>query len=150
MKVAIPQWQDRVSPVFDSATRLVVVEVVRGHERNRSEWPLMAAEPSRRAAELLQSGANVLICGAISWPMEMAVRTAGIQIVAQVCGQLEEVLNAFLEDRLSDAAFLMPGCRGLRRRYRSDYDRHHRDRDASVPGVSGRHDESNYERADST
>jgi predicted Fe-Mo cluster-binding NifX family protein len=150
MKVAIPQWQDRVSPVFDSATRLVVVEIVRGRAQDRSEWPLIACDPTRRAAELLQSGANVLICGAISWPMEIAVRSAGIQIVAQICGQVEEVLNAFLEDRLSDSAFLMPGCCGLRRRYRSDYDRHHRDKGSSIPGVSRRHHESDHERANPT
>lgn len=141
MKVAIPQWQDRVSPVFDSASRLVVVEVARGRERRRSDWPLISCNPVHRAAELQRSGADVLICGAISWPMENAVRSLGIQIVAQVCGQVEEVLKAFLDDRLSDPAFLMPGCCGRRRRYRSKHGHLHRHENASTPGTSGSKDE---------
>lgn len=140
MKVAIPHWQDRVSPVFDSATRLLVVEIARGRERGRSESPLVSCHPTHRAAELRRSGADVLICGAISRPLEDAIRSAKIQVVAHVCGQIEEVLKAFLNDRLSDPVFLMPGCCG----------RHQRDRkptsrptfqEEGIPEVSARREQ---------
>jgi len=123
MKVAIPHWQGRVSPVFDVAARLLLIEMADGCECGRGELPLMATNPTHRAGELSRSGTDVLICGAISWPLEMAVSSAGIQIVAHVCGQVEEVLRAFLEDRLSDPAFLMPGCCGRRRRFRDGHSR---------------------------
>ena len=117
MKVAIPHWQGRVSPVFDAATRLLLVDVADGHESGRAELPLTATDPTQRAGELSRGGTNVLICGAISWPLEMAVSSAGIQVIAQVCGHVEEVLRAFFEGKLSDPAFLMPGCCGRRRRF---------------------------------
>ena len=123
MKVAIPHWQGRVSPVFDAATRLLVVEMGDGRESGQGDWPLTATDPTQRAAELSRSGTDVLICGAISWPLEMAVSSEGIEVIAQVCGQVEEVLSAFLEGRLSDPAFLMPGCCGRRRRFRGGHGR---------------------------
>jgi predicted Fe-Mo cluster-binding NifX family protein len=118
MKVAIPHWQGRVSPVFDAASRLLLVEAMEGGESGRAEWVLSATDPAMRAGELQRSGADVLICGAISRPLEVAVTAAGIRVIAQICGQVEEVISAFLGGRLSDPVYLMPGCCGRRRRFR--------------------------------
>jgi len=35
MRLAIPTWNDRVSPVFDTASRLVLVDVEQGTEQGR-------------------------------------------------------------------------------------------------------------------
>ena len=137
MKVAIPHWQGRVSPVFDAATRLLVIEVADGHECGQVEVPLMGSNPAHRAKELARSGTGVLICGAISWPLEMAVSSEGIEVIAQVCGQVEEVLSAFLEGRLSDPAFLMPGCCGQRRRFRGGRGRRRACEDRHLTGEPG-------------
>lgn len=126
MKVAIPHWQGRVSPVFDSANRLLVADIVAGRIGERLHRPLVARDPAHRAAEVLEGGAEVLICGAISWPMEMAVCAVGVQVISQVCGQVEEVLTAFINQRLSDPAYLMPGCCGRRRRFQGGSGRLHK------------------------
>jgi predicted Fe-Mo cluster-binding NifX family protein len=115
MKVAIPHWQGRVSPVFDVAGQVMVVEVNGGIERGREDVVLDVEDPQARAARLSQAGADVLICGAISWPLEMAVSAAGIQVIPQTCGDVESVLAAFVDGRLGQDAFLMPGCCGRRR-----------------------------------
>jgi predicted Fe-Mo cluster-binding NifX family protein len=135
MKVAIPHWQDRVSPVFDAATRLVLIEMADGRECGRADWTLVATDPAQRAGELSRSGTDVLICGAISRPLEMAVTSEGIQVIAQVCGKVEEVLKAFAEDRLSDPVFLMPGCRGQRRRSRGRHGRGHARENSDLTGT---------------
>jgi len=116
MKVAIPQWQGRVSPVFDVAGNVLVVEVDNGVEQTRREVVFDAEALQRRAVRLAETGANVLVCGAISWPLEMAIVATGIEVVPQTCGNIEGVLAAFIEGRLDQYAFLMPGCCGRRRR----------------------------------
>ena len=116
MKIAIPYWQGRVSPVFDVAATLLVVEVEGNTERSRQDVPFQIEEFQARAARLAELGVGVLVCGAISRPMEIAVRAQGIEVVPQTCGDLECVLHAYVGGRLDQASFLMPGCCGRRRR----------------------------------
>jgi len=115
MKVAIPNWRGRVSPVFDVAKQVTVVEVSGGVQRSRHDVILDATDPQARVARLRQSGADVLVCGAISWPLEMAVSAAGIDVIPHTCGDVESVLAAFIDGRLRQDGFLMPGCCGRRR-----------------------------------
>jgi predicted Fe-Mo cluster-binding NifX family protein len=119
MKVAIPQWQGRVSPVFDVAGSLLVAEVTDGIEVGREHVVLTATDPVRRAEQVVQAGAEVLICGAVSWPLESALSAAGVVLYPQVCGAVEEVLEAFRKGRIDEAAFVMPGCCGRRRRHQA-------------------------------
>jgi len=119
MKVAIPQWQGRVSPVLDVAERVLVVDLIAGGEVSRRDAALAAGGLLERARQLRQIGAEVLICGAISRPLELALEGAGIQIIPHTCGQVEEVLAAFIRGQLDQEVFLMPGCRGRRRRFRA-------------------------------
>ncbi len=119
MKVAIPHWRGRISPVFDVAGSVLVIDVADGVEQARQDVALEAEEPRARAERLAQTGTNVLVCGAISWPMEMALSAKGIKVIPQTCGEVEQVLAAFIGGQLGQDAFLMPGCCGRRRRFRA-------------------------------
>jgi predicted Fe-Mo cluster-binding NifX family protein len=118
MKVAIPTWLGRVSPVFDVAAHVLVVEAGESGAVGREGWTFDTEDPSARAVRLVETGAEVLICGAISLPMERAVASRGIRVISQVCGDVDEVLQAFFTDGLQKETFLMPGCCGRRRRRR--------------------------------
>lgn len=120
MRIAIPQWQGRVSPVFDVAANLLLVEVADAREAGRHEVALTATDPAKRAQEVARLPADVLICGAISWPLELALRSAGVEVISQICGQVDEVVRSFLLGDLANDAFRMPGCCG-RRRYRGGH-----------------------------
>ncbi len=115
MKIAIPQWQGRVSPVLDAAANLLIVEATDGQGCWGGELHLAAADPIERAQEIGREGADVLICGALSWPLEAALSSAGIRVVSHICGSVDAVLEAFLGDSLGRNAFVMPGCCGRRR-----------------------------------
>lgn len=117
MKVAIPCWQDRVSPVFDTAANVLLVDCENGRERQREDRPLMRTAAAARARELRELGADVLICGAISAPLESVLSASHVQVIGFVCGSVEEVLAAYLRGGLPDPAFSMPGVRGWRRRF---------------------------------
>lgn len=118
MKVAIPVWQGRVSPVFDVAGQLLVVDLNRSTEIARRQEPLPEETPDRRSQRLTSLGIETLICGAISQPLEAILADAGIDVVPRICGDVEEVLRAFLSTGLPDDQFAMPGCCGQRRRRR--------------------------------
>ena len=125
MKVAVPRWTGRVSPVFDVAKRLLVVEIERGIEVSRNEARIEERELLSRAKHVAQLGVNVLICGAISLPLEAMLASAGVRVIPHTCGPVEHVLRAFVSGSLTDQAFLMPGCCGRGRQLRH---RHRRGR----------------------
>lgn len=116
MNVAIPTLEARVSPVFDVAQMVVLVELDGDRELRRQTLPLHSQDVTRRVAELSQLGVQVLICGAISRPLEATLVAAGIRVIPQTCGPVEEVLRAYVAGQLNDRAYLMPGCCGGRRR----------------------------------
>ena len=116
MKVAIPTWQGRVSPVLDVARSLLLVDLEAGVEGRRRLEALEETGVLARAARLRGLSADVLICGALSRPLEQALVSAGIEVIPHVCGNVDEVLGAYLAGRLRDRAFLMPGCGGCRHR----------------------------------
>jgi predicted Fe-Mo cluster-binding NifX family protein len=112
MRVAIPLWQGRVSPVFDEATRLLLVDVFEKQEQHRQEEHLIARNPFERAQALPKLGVDLLICGMISQMQQTALASAGIRIIPHICGSMEEVIAAFLDGRIESGALLMPGCGG--------------------------------------
>lgn len=116
MKAAIPVWQGRVSPVFDVARRLLVVEIVDGVEAGHIEHDLQIESPPARAKRVVELGVHVLICGAISRPLEAILAAEGVHVIAQTCGDVHEVVEAFAAGRLNAPVFLMPGCPGRGRR----------------------------------
>ena len=124
MRVAIPISDGRISPVFDTARRLVLVDVEDGREFRRTEKVVEEPEMGPRVRRVAGLGVDVLICGAISRPLEAMLLSAGVEVVPQTCGQAEEVLQAFVSGEFTEQAFLMPGCCGDRRRFRGGQPRH--------------------------
>jgi len=113
MRVAIAVWNDRISPVFDTSSRLVLVDVEQGTERGRRIVEVGADSfPTQRARRLTELGVDVLICGAISRVLAELVSASGVVVIPWVSGPVEGVLRAYLTKRLSDSRWRMPGCRG--------------------------------------
>lgn len=110
MNLAIPVWQSRISPVFDTAERLLLVDVEDGAEISRMEYPLAGLAPSQRAKRLAELNVNVLLCGAISRPLASMLGKSGVQIVPWISGEVNDVVPRYLNGQPLDGRFLMPGC----------------------------------------
>ncbi len=116
MRVAFACWQDRIAPVFDTTHRLLLVEVVA--RRVVSEVAATLAEdlPVQKVLRLVEWEVGTLVCGAISRPLQELVAAYGIEVIPFVAGDLRAVRQAWLDDRLQDEEFIMPGCCRCRRR----------------------------------
>jgi len=111
MKIAIAVWGDRVATVFDAAERLLIVESKGGLSSEPARLPVSGVSIIAKAAAVKTSGVDVLICGAMPRPVEYMIETAGIQVVPFIRGAVADVLAAFLNGKLDDHVFVMPGCR---------------------------------------
>ena len=134
MRIALPIHEGQVSPVFDWARRLLVVDRVapgsfakatrRGRpaapgasgdgerEAARREIVLDDLAPALRARRLVDLGVETLLCGGISAPLAALVEAQGVKVIAGLVGEANAVLDAFLAGGLPDPRFAMPGWRG--------------------------------------
>jgi len=116
MKIAIPVWQGRISPVFDVAGQLLLVEVADGREIAREKRLVEENSADERARTMVELGVETLICAGISQSFEAMLAGCEIRVIARICGDVEDVLAAYLAGQLGEERFAMPGCCGQRRR----------------------------------
>lgn len=109
MKVAVTVWQDTVSTVCDFSSRLLVFDVTEGEVKNRSFVPFETRALPERVNQLVALGVEVLLCGAVSRPLERMIRASGVKVVPCLRGSIEEIIRAYLDGGLSDNRFTLPG-----------------------------------------
>lgn len=119
LKAAIPVWNGRIAPVFDVARRVCLVEAQSGQMVTENEILLPDGEPRAKLLRLMELGTEVLICGAISRPIQTMATAYGIQLIPFVAGELDVIKNAWLSGTPLPERFAMPGCCGCgQRRFR--------------------------------
>jgi len=108
MRIALSIWEDKVSPVLDTAAKLLIVD--NDDQRgSRFEVHLPEKNISRRCAFIRGLDIDVLICGAVSRHLTKILMASGIEIVSGISGHVEDVLKAYLQGDLAQPKFLMPG-----------------------------------------
>jgi len=110
MRIALPIWDERISPVFDVAAQVLLVDVDRQAVTGRREHRLAETDPMARVETLISWGVDVLICGAISRAIEQLLRARQVEVICRICGSAEEVLEAYLAGDLEAPRFRLPGC----------------------------------------
>jgi predicted Fe-Mo cluster-binding NifX family protein len=115
MRIALPVWAGRVSPVFDVAEQILVVDIVGGEAAFSENHIVRGADRAGLPAEL---GVEALICGAISHELEERLIASGIEVVTEIRGEVRDVIRAYADGSLTSARFSMPGSHSRRRRAR--------------------------------
>lgn len=116
--IAITSWQNRISPVFDTAQKLLIFELNDKSEISRREEIVGFNVPFQKINALVRSGAKTLICGAITEQIKSQIEEAGIKVLSFICGDISSVMQAYLAGRDIKSEFAMPGCKNQRRRRR--------------------------------
>lgn len=110
--IAIPVLQNRISPVLDTATHLLLVTRRRGREVGRKEYVLSPLPPEALARSLVELRVDVLLCAALSGLLSQALQRGNVRVRSHLCGEVDSVLRAFCGGRLNRDEFRMPGCLG--------------------------------------
>ena len=114
MRIAIPDCNSSVSPVLDTAGRLVIVEVENGEVKSKHEI-LLAGTGPREKARTIAENADMLVCGAISRMMCSYLVSLGVQVHPWTMGNIEHIINIVTSGDIPGPEYMMPGCRRNRR-----------------------------------
>ena len=118
MKVALPYWQDRISPVLDTAENFLLADIGTGVQVGSERINLSGKSYSEKARFLKDRGVRSLLCGAVSEYCRAMFLSGGIEVVPWLRGRIDCVIDAYINSGLNDTNFTMPGCCGQRRRGR--------------------------------
>ena len=111
MRIAIPIWEDKISPVLDTASKLLIIDDKTQKQSSRFEANLFEQDMSQRCSFIRGLELDVLICGAVSRQLSEMLKACGIKIISGISGPAEDVLNAYLEGVLLHSGFFMPGSK---------------------------------------
>jgi len=101
MKIAIPFFRNRVSNRLDSSENFLIVSLEKGFIKSRKKIRLLHSEPVMMVNILTQLDINVLICGGITEYYTKKFSRTRIQVIPWIIGDLEDVLDSFLQGRLA-------------------------------------------------
>lgn len=85
MKLMVPTLRGRISPVLDVARIFLLVDNDGDGNETQRELLIENTQITTRAKKIVEIGTKVLICGAISWPLEALLVSAGVQVIPNTC-----------------------------------------------------------------
>lgn len=108
-RIAIPIFHHRVSPVLDTCTRLLILDYEGQTEVDRREVAFDMYSPSERLETVKKLNPDAVICCGISDVFDRMLQSAGIRLICGIAGDVQQVAEAFLGNRLDSPCFRMPG-----------------------------------------
>ncbi len=109
-RIAVTAWGDRVSPVFDSAQTLLLIEMAANKILERRYQHFHPWTLKHHLPYLLELEPEVIICGAISEEPALVLEKAGIMLISFISGEIEEILPLYMQGNKNWCGFAMPGC----------------------------------------
>jgi hypothetical protein len=109
VKAAFATWHDRIAPLFDTSRHAHIVEAVPGRVQVERRECFGDDSPVGKVLCLVEWGVGTLVCGAISRPVQAIAAAHGIQVFPFIAGGLHGVVQAWLDGRIQDARYAMPG-----------------------------------------
>lgn len=113
--IAIPVFQERISPLLDEAKRFILLETEDGQIVQRTTITLSAESATLRIAKLWEIGVGSIISGAVSGFLSRFISEQGFMHYPWVSGPVDEVIDRFMAGSLKIAHDCTKPCRGTAR-----------------------------------
>jgi predicted Fe-Mo cluster-binding NifX family protein len=109
MRIAIPIFRNRISPILDTCTRLMVADCEDAAVTQKKEIVLDFCSQFERFEILRKLNPDAVICCGVSDVFDKMLRSASIRLISGIAGDVDQVVKAFMNDRLGDPRFRLPG-----------------------------------------
>ena len=109
MRIAISIWEDKISPLLDTASKLLIIENEGQEDSSRYEVHLLKQDISKKCRFIQSFNIDVLICGAVSRQFSEMLKASGIEVISGISGPAQDVLEAYQQGKPLHLEFFMPG-----------------------------------------
>jgi predicted Fe-Mo cluster-binding NifX family protein len=117
--IAIPTFQERVSPLLDVSDRYAIYETENGEIKQKVRITVSCDSDARRIERLREIGVDTIICGAVSGHIAHIINERGMRLISMAYGPLDEIIGAYLRNALFPCRTGPAVCGRRQRRKRS-------------------------------
>ena len=114
--IAIPVFEERISPLLDVSSRFVLYEINKGAVTQRIVINIDADSDRSRIQKLKEIGVGVIISGAVSRYLSYIITETGIRHIPWNSGPVDEVIKSFLNNTLEPVIPKGGSCGGMMRK----------------------------------
>ena len=114
MRVAIPVFENRISPRFDCAPAFLLYDVAGERVAAQKEIACSGWNDTERVSQLKGLGVNTLICGGLPNYLLVNLVNNGIKVIPWVAGNAGAAIDLFLRGKLDSGMVI---CQGRGKRY---------------------------------
>jgi len=115
IKIAVPVFENRISPRFDFALGFGLYDVEDERITSSREISCEGWSDVERVARLKGFAVDVLICGGLPGYLQNILMNSGIKVIPWIAGNVSDALSLFLRGQLISGMVICPG-RGKRSR----------------------------------
>ncbi|MBN2401821.1 MAG: hypothetical protein JXN64_05430 [Spirochaetes bacterium] len=116
--VAVPVYQERVSPLLDVAKKFAVYEILEGEIKQKIIADIHPEDETQRIDKLKEIGVSVIIGGAVSSFVSELIREKGLRLISWISGPADNVIDQYLKGGLKSLRNGGPGGCGRKKRQR--------------------------------
>lgn len=110
--VAIPVFQERISPLLDEARRFAIYEICDAAITQKIVLNINLNTDAMRICKLKEMGITVLICGAVSSRLSRFIVNKDVRHFPWVDGTPDDVIDLFLKGGLTECFAGLKRCEG--------------------------------------
>jgi predicted Fe-Mo cluster-binding NifX family protein len=116
--VAVPVYQERVSPLLDVAKKFALYELKESEIKQKMTIDIHTDDEPQRIDKLKEIGVTVIIGGAVSGFVSEIIREKGIQLISWITGPVDNTIDLYIKDELKPFCGETQETLGCRRRRR--------------------------------
>lgn len=118
--IALPVFQNRISPLMDVSSKYVIYETENGQIKQRMDISLNTDGESSRVEKLKEIGVDTIICGAVSGYVSHMINEKGMRLLPMIYGPVEEIIEHYLQNTLGSYCSTAGSCKGRKRQRRGE------------------------------
>jgi len=109
LKIALTTWGKRISPVFDFAKTLMIVDLENVKTSNRSFITFDPQNMNQMLYQLQNQRTDILICGAITDDRSIFFEQNGMVLIPFIFGNTDQILATLMNEKHRILDFRMAG-----------------------------------------